>query len=66
MYAASILYLLGMPLLLGSWWGVAAVPIIVAGLALRIRREEGMLRQQLAGYDDYAERVKYRLVPGVW
>ena len=66
MYAASILYLLGMPLLLGSWWGVVAVPVIVAGLALRIRREEGMLRQELSGYEDYAARVRYRLVPGLW
>jgi protein-S-isoprenylcysteine O-methyltransferase Ste14 len=66
MYAASILYLLGMPLLLGSWWGVAAVPVIIAGLALRIRREEGMLRQELSGYADYAAKVRYRLVPGVW
>jgi protein-S-isoprenylcysteine O-methyltransferase Ste14 len=66
MYAASILYLLGMPLLLGSWWGVAVVPILVAGLAQRVLREEGMLRRELSGYDDYAGRVRYRLVPGVW
>jgi len=35
-------------------------------LALRIDDEEKMLREELAGYDEYAQKVHYRLVPGVW
>jgi len=66
MYAGSILWLLGTPLLLGSWWGVAAVPLLVAGLAARIVGEERVLRRGLAGYPEYAQRVRFRLIPGLW
>ncbi len=66
MYAVSILYLLGLPLLLGSWWGVAAVPVLVLGLAFRAVGEERMLRRELDGYADYARHVRYRLIPGIW
>jgi hypothetical protein len=47
MYAGAMLYLLGMPLLLGSWWGVVAVPLLVAGMAPRAVGEERMLRRAL-------------------
>ena len=66
MYAGATLYLLGMPLLLGSWWGVVAVPLLVAGMALRAVGEERMLRRELSGYDEYARRVRFRLLPGIW
>ncbi|WP_206995124.1 methyltransferase family protein [Trinickia mobilis] len=66
MYSSAILYLVGMALLLGSWWGLAFVPIIVAGLGYRAVREEGVLAEELTGYDAYMARVRYRLVPYVW
>jgi protein-S-isoprenylcysteine O-methyltransferase Ste14 len=66
MYAGSMLYLLGMALLLGSWWGAAAVPLMSAGIAARAVGEERMLRRELAGYDEYASRVRFRLIPGLW
>jgi protein-S-isoprenylcysteine O-methyltransferase Ste14 len=66
MYAAALLYFLGVPLLLGSWWGLLPVPFFMAGLGGRAVGEERMLRQALPGYDDYARRVRFRLVPGVW
>jgi protein-S-isoprenylcysteine O-methyltransferase Ste14 len=66
MYTGAMLFLLGMPLLLGSWWGVAAVPFLVAGMAPRAVGEERMLRRELSGYDEYARRVRFRLIPGVW
>jgi protein-S-isoprenylcysteine O-methyltransferase Ste14 len=66
MYAGAILWLVGVPLMLGSGWGVAAVPLIVAALGWRAVREEQMLRRELPGYDAYAQRVKYRLIPGLW
>lgn len=66
MYAGGILFLLGMPLLLGSWWGVVAVPLLIAGIAMRALGEERVLRRELSGYDEYTRRVRFRLVPGVW
>jgi protein-S-isoprenylcysteine O-methyltransferase Ste14 len=66
MYAGVILWLVGAALMLGSWWGVAAVPLIVAALGWRAVGEERMLRRELTGYDEYAKRVRYRLIPGVW
>ena len=66
MYASAVLYLLGMPLLLGSWYGLLAAPLMVLALAPRAVFEERLLRQQLPGYAEYMERVRYRLVPGVW
>jgi protein-S-isoprenylcysteine O-methyltransferase Ste14 len=66
MYAIALLYFLGAPLLLGSWWGLLPVPFFMAGLGVRAVREERVMRQALQGYDDYANRVRYRLLPGVW
>ena len=66
MYAFALPQFVGAPLLLGSWWGLAIVPVAYLGLAWRIFGEEAMLRQELAGYEDYARRVRFRLLPGVW
>lgn len=66
MYSGMVLFFAGVPLLLGSWWGLAMVPILVALFAIRIGIEERTLREGLPGYADYAARVRYRLVPGVW
>lgn len=66
MYAGVLIMVFGIPLALGSWWGVllalAAIPILM----LRILDEERMLKSELAGYDAYARQVRYRLVPGIW
>jgi protein-S-isoprenylcysteine O-methyltransferase Ste14 len=66
MYAGMIPYLLGTALLLGSWWGAALVPLLIAGLAPRAVFEERFLAARLDGYADYAARVRWRLVPGIW
>jgi protein-S-isoprenylcysteine O-methyltransferase Ste14 len=66
MYAAAILYLVGIPLLLGSWLGLLVVPLMIAGMAPRAVLEERLLRRELQGYADYTTRVRYRLIPGVW
>lgn len=66
MYAAAGLLMAGSTLLLGSWWGLVGAGAIVAGVAARAVGEERMLRAELPGYAAYAERVRYRLVPGVW
>ncbi|OAF16409.1 methyltransferase family protein [Bradyrhizobium neotropicale] len=66
MYSGLILFFTGMPLLVGSWWGLALAPIFLVLFAIRIRIEERTLREGLPGYSDYAARVRYRLVPGIW
>jgi len=66
MYAGATLYMIGMPLLLGSWLGLLVLPLIVGALSVRIFIEEDALRKGLPGYGDYAARVRYRLIPGVW
>ncbi|MDA9497710.1 methyltransferase family protein [Bradyrhizobium sp. CCBAU 11357] len=66
MYSGMVLFFTGVPLLLGSWWGLAMMPIFIALFAIRIPIEERTLREGLPGYTDYAARVRYRLIPGVW
>lgn len=66
MYGSALLLFIGTPLLLGSWWGLAAVPILVAGIGWRAVREERQLAAQLDGYADYMTRVRYRFVPLIW
>lgn len=66
MYAGVMFYFIGIPLLLGSWWGIAMVPIFFVLFATRSRIEERTLVAGLPGYADYMSRVRYRLLPGLW
>jgi len=66
MYAGGLLMFVGMPLQLGSWLGLAAVALLLPLLAFRVVMEERTLAAELAGYRDYAERVRWRLLPGIW
>ena len=65
-YAGALLQTLGMPLLLGSLW--ALVPGILAALLMVARTilEDRTLKRELSGYQDYARKVRYRLMPYVW
>ena len=66
MYFGNVVLILGTPLALGSYWGLLFVIPGLAVLAIRILDEEKVLALELNGYRDYAQRVHYRLVPGVW
>jgi protein-S-isoprenylcysteine O-methyltransferase Ste14 len=66
MYAGAILFIAGVPLWLGSWWGLAAGIFLVLIIAVRAVFEERALAAELKGYADYAARVRYRLVPYLW
>jgi protein-S-isoprenylcysteine O-methyltransferase Ste14 len=66
MYAGAMLFFLGTPLLLGSWYGLALAPLMMGMLAVRAVMEERMLTAELEGYADYAARVRYRLIPLIW
>lgn len=66
MYMGAILVCVGTPLALGSWWGLLFTPLFVAWFAWRLLNEEKFLRVNLAGYEEYMRKVRYRLVPYVW
>jgi protein-S-isoprenylcysteine O-methyltransferase Ste14 len=66
MYVGVLILIAGVPLALGSWWGLAILLLAVPGLMWRITDEEKLLRQDLHGYNAYAQKVPYRLLPGVW
>ena len=62
----AIPFLIGTPLLLGSWWGLLFSPLLIAVLAIRAVLEEQTLKAELEGYAEYAKRVRYRFVPYIW
>lgn len=66
MYAGALLFFIGLPLLLGSWYGLWFFPVFAVLFSIRAVLEERTLIRELDGYADYAARVRYRLIPGVW
>jgi protein-S-isoprenylcysteine O-methyltransferase Ste14 len=66
MYASMFLFFPATALLLGSWWGLLLCPVILGLLVWRTTLEDRLLQNELAGYDEYARNVRYRLIPGVW
>jgi protein-S-isoprenylcysteine O-methyltransferase Ste14 len=65
-YAGALLYLLGIPLALGSWWGLFVFAAMVPFLIWRLFDEETLLARDLPGYAEYRNRVRWRLIPGVY
>jgi protein-S-isoprenylcysteine O-methyltransferase Ste14 len=66
MYFGAVFYFLSIALLLGSWWGFVFAFVLIGILCVRIPIEERTLRAGLRGYDEYTERVRYRLIPLIW
>jgi protein-S-isoprenylcysteine O-methyltransferase Ste14 len=66
MYAGSPFVLMGLALWLGSYTAALAASVPLALLMVRIALEERFLRRELPGYPAYAQRVPYRLLPGIW
>jgi protein-S-isoprenylcysteine O-methyltransferase Ste14 len=66
MYTANVILLAGIPLALGSYWGLVFLVPGLSVLTVRIRDEETMLRDELDGYREYTETVRYRLMPYMW
>lgn len=65
-YAADPLILVGLGLWLESYVAALGAVVPIALMVMRLRLEERFLRLELPGYTAYAERVRYRLIPGVW
>lgn len=65
-YAGGLLLSAGMALALGSLWALLPVVVLAVVLVVRTKWEDEMLREKLPGYKEYAQRVRFRLIPGVW
>jgi len=66
MYFGALIMLLGVPIALGSWWGVLTLIPMTVILILRLVDEEIFLARSLPGYAEYRQKIKYRLVPFAW
>ena len=66
MYLGGIISILFTPLALGSYWALPVFVLIIPVIVLRILNEEKILRQELAGYPEYCQRTRSRLIPLVW
>ncbi|MBV8749226.1 MAG: isoprenylcysteine carboxylmethyltransferase family protein [Candidatus Eremiobacteraeota bacterium] len=66
MYVGGLIFLIGMGLILGSWCAFVGGLVVCAILLVRTALEDRTLQRDLAGYVDYAKRVRYRLIPSVW
>ena len=65
-YVAALFLMFGMALALGSYWALVPAALAAALLIVRTSWEDRLLQAELAGYRDYANRVRWRLVPGLW
>ena len=65
-YVGDLVLILGIPLALGSWWGLLVLAVSIPGLVWRILDEEKLLKKDLPGYVEYTQKVHYRLVPYLW
>jgi protein-S-isoprenylcysteine O-methyltransferase Ste14 len=66
MYTGGIIFILAVPLMLGSWWALIPAVMLCGGIVVRLLDEEHFLAKNLPGYVDYRGRVHWRLVPGLW
>jgi protein-S-isoprenylcysteine O-methyltransferase Ste14 len=66
MYSGALLMMLFTPIALGSFWGLLAFIPMFAVIAFRLLEEEKFLAKNLPGYDEYCQKVHYRLVPFIW
>ena len=65
-YVAGILFDVATPLILGSLWALIPTVLTICAFVVRTALEDRTLREELDGYEEYAQRTRYRLLPGVW
>ena len=66
MYAGVLILMFGIPLALDSWWGLFAFYPMLLVMVWRLLDEENFLAENLTGYEEYSEKVKFRLIPFIW
>jgi len=65
-YLAAAVGAASYPLILGSWWGLAAAALLITVFAVRTHKEDRALMEELPGYREYARSIRWRLLPFVW
>lgn len=65
-YAGIALLYAVSPLILGSWWGMIPAAVLTIAFFLRTAMEDRTLQEELPDYAAYAQKVRYRLLPGIW
>ncbi len=65
-YAGAAAFVVALALMLGSLWALIPAAVALAAVIERTALEDRTLRRELAGYEAYARKTRYRLVPGVW
>jgi protein-S-isoprenylcysteine O-methyltransferase Ste14 len=66
LYLSVVFIYLFSPIALGSFWALIGMSPLPLVLILRIKNEESLLKSELVGYEKYTNKVRYRLIPGVW
>ena len=66
MYSGLVLGYVLLPFVFGSWWAAVPTALLIGLFVWRTAREDATLRAELPGYSDYAQRTRYRLLPGLW
>jgi protein-S-isoprenylcysteine O-methyltransferase Ste14 len=66
MYAGAMLLLIFTPIALGSWAGVPISILLILIIVARLLDEERFLKANLSGYEEYCQKVRYRLLPLIW
>ena len=66
MYTSTIFMFLAMPLVLGSCWAMLSMILYIPVIIIRIKDEERLLIADLAGYQEYCQKVRWRLLPYMW
>jgi protein-S-isoprenylcysteine O-methyltransferase Ste14 len=66
MYVGGLIIFVGIPLALGSWWGLIVIVLMVPALIWRLLDEERLLARELPGYHEYKDKVRFRLLPFIW
>jgi len=65
-YLGAIFFSISVPMMLGSWWAVIPGLASVILYIVRTSLEDQTLQDELSGYREFSERVKFRLIPGLW
>jgi len=65
-YASSLITNLAVPVMLGTLWPLLPAFVIIIVLIIRTSKEDRTLQEELPGYMEYAQRTRYRLIPGIW
>jgi protein-S-isoprenylcysteine O-methyltransferase Ste14 len=65
-YAGLMVGIVMASVALGSWWSLIPAVALIAQFVLRTVKEDRFLQAELAGYVQYCQAVRYRLLPGIW